>query len=167
MILTLSCLLSILDILLLIDIIWHIIIPDQIEEYDSDYISLDVEDQSDTEILGEEKELEDELQNLWKEDTTSCTCCTSCQRRRGKTGRKPSPFEQIKTKRGRRMRVTKRLQGLPKGERGKGEALAILHRLQRDHPDSKGHPVSVLSILTLIRTLHLSYNNVSMIAITR
>ena len=122
---------------------------------DVDFEPPDDVDQSDTEILGEGEELLEELRNLG-EDTTSCTCCTSCSRRKGKTGRPPGLFSSLVSSSGRQRRVTKRLKGVVCGE----EADAILERLYRQFPSTRGDPVSHLSWVTLIKTLRLGYNQV-------
>ena len=118
------------------------------------------DDLSETEILGEAEELNVELRMLGEQDSTSCTCCTACCRRRGKTGRRPTSFDRLRTARGRNKRVVKRLASLVRGAEGRSEALAIIRRLHRDFPDIKVDPVSNLSILTLIKNLRLSYNQV-------
>ena len=75
---------------------------------DTDYIPRNVDESiSDTEILGEGDELQEELRCL-SEDTSSCTCCTACKRQRGKTGRKSQPFHSLSIS-GRNRRVAARL----------------------------------------------------------
>ena len=95
-------------------------------------------------------------------NSISCTCCTACSRRRGKTGQRPNSFDQVKTVRGQNMRVKKRLAGLVKGKEGRSEAMAILRHLHKDFPDTKVDSVSNLSVLNLIKNLRLSYNQVSL-----
>ena len=125
------------------------------EEEDDDYIPEDCQSLSDTEILGEDEELEKELGDL-DQDTTSCTCCSACRQRKIKTGPKPKPFTQVKSTRQRRRRLSKRLADVD----GFGEALAIMRRLHREYPESKGDTVTNLSLLTLVRNVRLSYNQV-------
>ena len=61
---------------------------------DEDFTPESGDSESDTKILGEKEELEQELAGLG-EDTSSCTCCTSCKKKRGKTGRRPTDFHQL------------------------------------------------------------------------
>ena len=130
------------------------------DESNSEYIPDDSSNLSETDILDEAESLKEELRNLGEPDVTSCTCCTACTRRRGKTGRRPKPFDQVRTARGRNMRVNKRLAGLVRGKKERSEALAIIHRLNRNFPDTKMDSVSNISVLNLIKNLRLSYNQV-------
>ena len=138
----------------------HLQSSDEDDDQDKDFVPEDLVELSDTEILAEDDEMQEELRNLSKEDTTSCTCCSACKRRRGKTGRPPGSFSDIKTIRGKQKRVTKFLKGIHKGKEGNAEALAVLRRLHREHPETKGNSVSNLSLLSLIKTMRLSYNQV-------
>jgi hypothetical protein len=58
--------------------------------------------------------------------------------------------------------VAARLQGLLPSSRagvaGQTEALHIMRRLKKEYPDTRGNPVTNLSLLTAIKTLGLSYN---------
>ena len=130
------------------------------DDSNSEYIPDDSYNLSDAEVLDEAESLKEELRNLGEPDVTSCTCCTACTRRRGKTGQRPKPFDQVRTARGRNMQVNKRLAGLVRGEEGRSEALAIIHCLHRNFPDTKVDSVSNISVLNLIKNLHLSYNQV-------
>ena len=52
---------------------------DDDSDKDEDFEPPEEVNHSDTEILGEGEKMLEELRNLG-EDTTSCTCCTSCSR---------------------------------------------------------------------------------------
>ena len=120
---------------------------------DDDYTPEDVESNSDTEILGEPEELEKELMDL---NTVSCTCCTDCRNNRVMVEQKVKPFSHLRSKRQKIRRLNRRLLNLD----GSEEALSLIRRLQRDYPEHKGDCVTNLSLLTLIKNLRLSYNQV-------
>ena len=58
--------------------------------------------------------------------------------------------------------MASRLKGLLPGRRaglaGQVEALHILRRLNREYPENLNSPVTNLSLLTVIKTIGLSYN---------
>jgi hypothetical protein len=127
---------------------------DEDDDYDPDHDGMS--DVSDTEIMGEEDEMLEELKNLDMPDTTSCTCCTRCSRRKGKTGRQPAPFHALGSRSGRVRRVTQRLMGVTSME-----AKAIVDRLHRKFPDARRDPVNHLSWMTAIKTIPLGFNQVT------
>jgi hypothetical protein len=73
-----------------------------------------------------------------------------------KTGPKSKPFSQLKSVRHIQRRLNQRLLNVD----GNAEALAIIRKLQRDFPESKGNRVTNISLLTLVKNLRLSYNQV-------
>ena len=59
--------------------------------------------------------------------------------------------------------MSARLKGLLPGKRagvkGQAEALHIVRRLNREYPETSHNPVTNLSLLTVVKNLGLSYNN--------
>ena len=133
------------------------------DEEDDDYEQPELADDEDseTEILGEDDELEVETQRLTKTDTTSCTCCLRCSRARGKTGRPPAAYTTLRSKSGKEKRVAKRLKGKAQPPLTcPVEARDVMARLARKFPELRGNPALHLSWMVLIKTLRLSFKQV-------
>ena len=115
------------------------------------------EEVSDTEILGDSEEVEQELGRLGQEDVTSCTCCTACTRRKANTGRPTSSYSSLKAGGSRRReRTAERVRSIVCPV----EAADVVARLGRDFPSTAAPPPSNLSLVTAIRTLGLTFNKV-------
>ena len=136
---------------------------DDMDLYEEDYwtpgfdprADSDSEASSDTEILGEKEELEEELANL------GCTCCDLCERKRKLAARKPRatvPYSQS-SRSGKMAKKAARVAGIE----GLEEARDVVDRVYRDFPELRvisTNPCSNLRLMTLIRDLRLSYNQV-------
>ena len=115
----------------------------------------DSEASSDTEIMGEQDELEEELANL------GCECCELCEKKRKLATRKPRatvPYSKS-SRSSKKAKKAARVAGIE----GLEEAKDVVDRVYRDFPELRvisTNPCSNLRLMTLIRDLRLSYNQV-------
>ena len=134
---------------------------------DEDYLDGDESGEdgtTDTSIEGEDEQMQLELATLALPDLATCSCCKSCLRKRRMAERKPKaevPYS-VSSDRSKRRKKAARV----KGVEGVEEAQDIVDRLYRDFPDLQAKYSSRttnLRLMTLIRDLRLSYNQVGFI----
>jgi len=121
---------------------------------------------TDTSIEGEDEEMHVDLVTLALPDLAGCSCCKSCLRKKKMAERKPRaevPYS-VGSDRSKRRKKAARVKGVG----GVEEAQDIVDRLYRDFPDLQAKYSSRttnLRLMTLIRDLRLSYNQVSFISL--